>query len=151
MLTTQQEKEFAKYLIAASEINFGLTKREVQTFAYQFAKKVQVKYPVEWDKHLSASDDWYYGFKHRHPELSLRTPQQISINRAKGFNRESVKLFYDNLESIYEGVKDEQIWNMDETGCPTVPTKVEKVIGKKGSKFVGQRSSAERGTTVTMA
>lgn len=40
---------------------------------------------------------------------------------------------------------------MDETGFFTVPTKVGKVICLRGLKKVGQLSSAERGTMVTMA
>lgn len=40
---------------------------------------------------------------------------------------------------------------MDETGIATVPTKIFKVIGKKGARNVGQKTSQERGTTVSVA
>ncbi|KAJ8935909.1 hypothetical protein NQ318_000001, partial [Aromia moschata] len=41
------------------------------------------------------------------------------------------------------------IWNVDETGCSTV-TNPPKIIAMRGSKQVGQVTSAERGTLVTM-
>lgn len=45
----------------------------------------------------------------------------------------------------------ENIWNMDETGFSTVPTKAGKVISLKGVKKVGTATPQERGTLVTMA
>ncbi|XP_018405552.1 PREDICTED: uncharacterized protein LOC108781928 [Cyphomyrmex costatus] len=44
-----------------------------------------------------------------------------------------------------------QIWNMDETGFPTVPTNVGKIIAPRGLKRIGQAEAAERGTLVSMA
>lgn len=40
---------------------------------------------------------------------------------------------------------------MDETGFTTVPNTVGKVFGIRGMKKVGQMTSAERGSLVTMA
>lgn len=90
---------------------------------------------------------------HRHPELSLRTPDQISANRSKGFCAKNVDKFFDNLSQVLDDGEYEprQIWNMDETACPTVPNKPVKVVAKKGARRVGQKTSAERGSNVTMA
>ncbi|XP_039968990.1 uncharacterized protein LOC120780810 [Bactrocera tryoni] len=41
--------------------------------------------------------------------------------------------------------------NMDETGCPTVPTRPVKTIARKGQKQVGSSTSAEKGTNVSLA
>lgn len=38
------------------------------------------------------------------------------------------------------------IWNMDETGFPTVPAHVHKLLAEKGVRSVGQMTSTERGT-----
>ncbi|XP_039969149.1 uncharacterized protein LOC120781063 [Bactrocera tryoni] len=40
---------------------------------------------------------------------------------------------------------------MDETGCPTVPTRPVKTIVRKGQKQVGSLTSAEKGTIVSLA
>lgn len=139
-----QEEEFKKYLLKASDIYYGLSKREVIQFAYQYAKVLGIKYPEQWDAHKEASKDWYHGFMHRNPQLSLRRPDQISANRAKGFNAESVKRFYDNLMKVLpDNFPKERVWNMDETACPSVPSKPGKVIARKGARRVGQKASAE--------
>lgn len=144
-----------KYLLRCSSIYYGLTIEELVTMAYAFAKKVGVQYPPEWDVRGKASKDWYYGYMHRHPNLSLRTPEQTSANRAKAFCAENVNAFFTNLDvaMFQSGISydPDRIWNMDETGCPTVPTKTVKVIAEKGKKRVGQKTSAERGTNVTLA
>lgn len=92
-----QEKELVKYFAKASDLQFGLKKIEVVTFAYKFAKKLNIQYPPEWDRNLSASKDWYSGFMHRNPVLTLRTPEQISLNHAKAFSPEGSTLFFDNF------------------------------------------------------
>ncbi|XP_018400852.1 PREDICTED: uncharacterized protein LOC108778227 [Cyphomyrmex costatus] len=155
VFSVDQEKELMKYLLHSTAMYYGLTICELVTMAYEFAKKSGVRYPPEWDVHCKASKDWYYAFMHRHLNLSLRTPEQTSANRAKAFCAENVNAFFTNLHvaMFQSGIRydPDRIWNMDETGCPTVPTKTVKVIAEKVKKRVGQKTSAERGTNVTLA
>lgn len=87
-----------------------------------------------------------------HPNLSLRT-EQVSQNRTKSFNKENVDAFFNNLRSVLTKTQFEprRIWNMDECGLPTVPTKTVKVVARKGRKRVGSSTLTERGTNVSMA
>lgn len=141
------------YILTASKLNFGLSINELRTMAYEFGVKEGIKKSVLKSWNGMASWDWYYGFMKRHPRISLRTPKQISLQRAKGFNKESVQLFYRQLGELYDEFKfpRENVWNMDETGFPTVPAHVQKLLAEKGVKRVGQMSSAERGTNVSVA
>lgn len=142
-----------KYILKASAVYYGLSIFELRVFAYQLAVKIGIDIPQSWKDNGIASRDWYYAFMHRHNNLSLRTPEQISVNRAKAFSKQNVDAFFRNLSKVLDENRYEphRIWNMDETGCPTVPTKVVKVIAQKGTRRVGQKTSAERGTTVSLA
>lgn len=138
----------------AGGIYYGLTIRELKQLAYEFAKKISVKYPTSWDINSEASKDWYYyTFMHRHKNIFLRTPKQISANGAKSFCKANVTAFFDNFGAVPDKTNFEpyRIWNMYESGCPTVPTKALKVIASEGSKQVGQKTSTERGTNVSLA
>jgi len=68
--------------------------------------------------------------------LSLRSPEQISANRAKSFCHENVKLFSDNLSVVLDShdFEPSRIWNVDEIGCPAVHTKTVKIVASKEKK-----------------
>ena len=72
--------------------------------------------------------------------------------RAKGFNRDAVKRFYDNLETLMErhNFHPINIYNLDDTGVTTFQGKPYKVIAPKGRKQVGSVTSADRGQLVTV-
>lgn len=40
------------------------------------------------------SDGWMRWFKHRHPELTLRSAEALATSRAKGLCKENVQSFY---------------------------------------------------------
>ena len=51
------------------------------------------------EKKKMAGKKWYYSFMRRHPELSLREPENTSLARAQGFNRPRVEA----LKSLRRG------------------------------------------------
>nr|XP_029732067.1 uncharacterized protein LOC115268161 [Aedes albopictus] len=83
--------------------------------------------------------------------LSLRTPQQTSLARIMGFNKQQAKTFFDNLSEVKKAHQFpvSPQYNMDETGLSTVPNCPPKVISSTGKKAVGKISSAERGELTT--
>lgn len=103
------------YLLKASKINFGLSIRDLRVMAYDFAVKEKIKFPAAWNEAGLAGKDWYYSFMRRHPNLSIRTPEQISMSRVKAFNKESVGNFFEMLGSVYEqnSYDPDRIWNMN--------------------------------------
>lgn len=146
-----QEKALVGYIIKCNKFNYGLSVNQVRRLAYQFAVKQNLSYPVGWNKFEKASYDWYFSFMNRNKNLSLRKPSPTSIARAKGFCKENVDDFFQNYDEIMKGhIYDPvNIWNCDETSCPTVPPKPIKVVAEKGS-IAGKSASAEKGTNVTM-
>ena len=69
-----------------------------------------------------------------------------------GANETQVKNFCHLLEELMQKHQfaPSRIYNVDETGVQTVPTKLPKVLAIKGTKRVAQVVSAQRGITVTV-
>ena len=88
-----------------------------------------------------------------HPEVSIRQAQGLSRARASGLTRERANEYFQVLEEQLVELdildKPQNIFNMDETGCP-MNNKTEKVLAQKGSKVVYQRTNVERGENVTV-
>lgn len=50
VFTTHEEIDFAEYIKRSSDLNYGLSYRQIQTLAYEYAKTIpDCKYPVSWD------------------------------------------------------------------------------------------------------
>lgn len=153
VFSLDQEEALMNYLIKSSKLCYGLSRDGLRRMALEFAKKIKIAIPDTWIQQEMASRDWYEGFMSRHSNLSLRSPEQISANRAKAFCKQNVDSFFESYNALLDEkpTTPDNIWNMDESGFSTVPTKVGKVITLKGSKRVGQMASGERGTNITLA
>ncbi|XP_012559336.1 uncharacterized protein LOC101239882 [Hydra vulgaris] len=127
----------------------GLTKKQARELAFQYAEVNNIC-PERWKGDKIASVEWLRGFMMRHKDLSVRKPESTSLSRATSFNKTNVNTFFEKLTSIYKKYRfpSHMIFNTDETGCSTVSAPP-NIIAAKGSKQVGQVTSAERGTLVT--
>lgn len=129
---------------------FGLTIKDTQRLAFEFAERNGIQHPFNKNTGL-AGDDWIHGFFKRNKELALRKPENTSAARASGFNKSAVDKFFSLLTELMDKYHfpPSCIYNTDETGITTVPCKPSKVISMKGKKQVGALATAERGTLVT--
>lgn len=132
--------------------NYGFSTKEVRKLAFEFAERYDKKVPESWKKEKMAGEVWLRLFMNRNKSLSIRSPQATSLARATSFNRSNVELFFNNYNDVLDknGLRPEDIWNMDESGITTV-LKSDKVIARRGTKQVSSITSAERGTLVTFA
>lgn len=138
VFSLDEEKLLLEYLITAAKWNYGLTVTEVRKLAYEYAKENSKKYPASWDHEKIAGRQWFRDFKKRYEKrLSLRKPEATSLGRMAAFNKENVKLFFSKLTDVYSRYKLQptHIWNVDETGCPTVH-EPSKVVAERGVKQV---------------
>ena len=78
-----------------------------------------------------AGRDFVAGFLKRHPILSLRKPEVVSLNRVFGLNKTSVEQYFSNLEILLNEFQfpPHRIYNVDESGLTCVTN---KGIGTKG-------------------
>nr|XP_026484877.1 uncharacterized protein LOC113392594 [Vanessa tameamea] len=145
------ETELRDHIVEMENSLFGITPKDVRELAFQLAEKNKIKNRFNKTKE-AAGKKWYYAFMKRHPDISLRQPRATSMSRATGFNKKTVKYFFDKLEDIMDknDLNDPQrIFNMDETGLSTVQKKPRKILALKGRRQVGSITSGERGVTTT--
>jgi hypothetical protein len=69
--------------------------------AYQLAVRNAIKSQF-CNRNESAEKKWLKNFLHHHPEISVRTPEGLSLSRVRGFTAESVAQLFLNLRT-YNG------------------------------------------------
>lgn len=144
------EKELVEYILKMEAQFYGLTKKDLCRMAYTVAIRNDVEHPF---RNGIAGRSWLDGFLRRHnDQLSMRRPTGTSFARALGFNKENITEFFNNLESLYEkhNFGPHRVFNVDETGLSVVPSRLPRVIARKGKRQIASITSAERGSLVTL-
>ena len=144
------EDLLVKHILEMEAALFGLTLNDVRLLAFELAELNNVPHKFNWQNKM-AGKSWLYAFFRRHPEISLRKPENTSVARAKSFNPINVKKFFDLYKSILATGKfpPYRIYNCDETGITTEPNNPPKIVGATNKKQVGTIASAERGVNTT--
>ncbi|KAI4456179.1 hypothetical protein MML48_8g00008219 [Holotrichia oblita] len=94
VFSPEEEEKLANYLKQASQIHYGLTRKQFRILALDFAQVNKKKIPESWITNGLAGKNWYYEFMNRHKDaLSLRKPQATSLSRSTSFNRHNVSTF----------------------------------------------------------
>jgi len=91
-------------------------------------------------------------FLRRHPQISVRTPQCLSLSRARGLTPESVAQFFEIYESAVDTIQHNpaRLYNCDENGITVVQHKHAKILGLKGKRQIPSLQSAEWESLVTV-
>ncbi|CAH2099325.1 unnamed protein product [Euphydryas editha] len=147
---TNFEQTLVEHILQLENHMFGLTITDVRRLAFDVAESNKIAHRFNKERKM-AGKTWFYSFKKRHPELSVRQPERTSLNRIRGFNRDNVNGFFDLLERIIDenNITPTKIFNVDESGFSTVQKKPQKVVGLKGKKQIGAITSGERGVNTT--
>lgn len=152
VLSEAQEDQLVDLILRMQSNLFGLTRNDTRRLAFSFCEQNNIEHPFNSENGM-AGKDWFSGFMLRHPNLSMRVPEPVSIQRAMGFNRTKVTRFMDVLETLLFSdtirvIPPEDIYNADESGI-SVCQDPSRIIAKKGTKASILRS-AEKGRTVTV-
>ena len=97
--TDDQEKEIISYILEMERNLMPLTKAEFLKLIFQAVEILNNNHRFQNGK---AGEGFYKLFLERHPQLSLRCPENISVDRARGFNADSVNKFYLQLQKQIE-------------------------------------------------
>ncbi|XP_056641505.1 uncharacterized protein LOC130448245 [Diorhabda sublineata] len=152
ILGIQNELKIRFHIQKLQKHGFALTRENVRAMAFHLADQLKIKHPFNRDSKL-AGYDWLHMFLQRHPDLSVRKAEGVSLARCNGMNKEKVSAYFNLLETtlMEAGLvnKPGHIFNMDVTGLQ-LNNKPGYVIAQKGSKNVAAITSSEKGETITV-
>ena len=118
---------------------------EVMHLAYQLAVRNGIKNQF-YKRSEKVGRKWLKNFLRRHPQISVRTPEGLSLSRAKGFTPESVAQFLEIYVPAMDTIQHNpvRLYNYDETGITIVKHKHTKILGFKDKRQISCLKSAER-------
>jgi len=92
------ENDLTEHCLLMEKKFFVLTMADVMRLAYQLAirNEIQNRFCKRNEK---AGRKWLKNFLCRHPRISVRTPEGLSLSRARGFTPESVVQFFLSLRT----------------------------------------------------
>lgn len=139
-------EEILELILDMEQRFYGFTARGVRLLAFELAEKNKIAHPFNKVLQL-AGEKWLDGFRKRHPQLLLRSPEPTSITSDQGFNKIIVSKFFDLLKGLMStyNYPPHRIFNVDETAVTITQAKNSKVFALKERRQVGAISSAERG------
>lgn len=149
--TNEQLENLKQYVEDLNKRAFGVTREQFSKIVYDYAETLKIPHRFN-NESKKAGKDFIESFMSKF-KFSLRKPEATSAARLAAFNKTSVESFFVLYQEILAKTNyaPHQIFNVDETGCPTVPTKTPNVLSPTGTRRVIKVSSAEKGTNVSVA
>ena len=143
----EEEEKLVGHITYMAGIGYGYNKSGTQYMAKDYA--VSLGKPTKAKESLS--NNWFYGFIKRWPNLKIVKPQKLSIARAKYASRESLDKYYKELSLVLtsNGLNDkhQNIYNVDETGVNTEHSPPKVVCDKS---TIPQNITSNRSSTITI-
>ena len=88
VLTAREEDALASYLLYMAERGFPLTSNMAQTFAW--AASMHSGTSDHFNEETGPGKYWWGNFRTRHPELTLRTADNLELSQASALTKEVV-------------------------------------------------------------
>ncbi|XP_048252703.1 MFS-type transporter clz9-like [Haliotis rufescens] len=116
LLSMEEEQGLVSHIEAMANFGYGYTRAEVTTIATDLAIYVGKKSKDEQPLSLQ----WFYGFMKRWPDLSVKKPRSLEIQRAKATSEETITHYFNELGHIMDKYNlktcPHRIYNVDEKG-----------------------------------
>ncbi|CAH0730259.1 unnamed protein product, partial [Brenthis ino] len=113
-LDFDNEKRLVAHIQKLEKAGFPTTRQDVRRLAFEFAEKLGLENSFKKETRM-AGQHWLKSFLERHPELSIRQAEGLSIARAQGLNRDEVnKMFELLLKVLTENEARRELKEMEE-------------------------------------
>ncbi|XP_050501919.1 tigger transposable element-derived protein 1-like [Diabrotica virgifera virgifera] len=152
VFSLDQELVFVRWIKEMANKGFPVTK---DTFMFSVAKTAKELNITFGDGSSDPGRKWYEGFMKRHPDVSTRTSQNLTVQRRAATQAEIEKWFqevqqYVSDNNLREALEDpKRVFNCDETAFYLNP-KPGKVLAAKGSKSVYTASGGDEKLNLTV-
>ncbi|XP_060803913.1 uncharacterized protein LOC132902523 [Amyelois transitella] len=151
-LSAEQEDIIVLWILEMAKAGFPVTVQQLQDSVCKLVTELNIETPF---KNNRPGRHWYESFKKRHPEIRLRTSQNLTEPRAavtyealrKWFAEISEFFKEKNLEAVIKNPK--RVFNCDETAFFLNP-KGNKVLAGRGNKTVYQKVNADEKECLTV-
>jgi hypothetical protein len=139
VLTADEENIIVAALKFLAECNMPFDRDDIKTLVKSFLASSKRASPF---KNNNPGMDWMKLFERRHPDISKRQPEILTLARAKNMTPEVVNHFFNTYEKVVSdnSLTAERIFNCDETGLNT-DMRSKKVFVVKGKKDVYLKSA----------
>lgn len=135
-MSKDEEDSIAKWVLHRAKIGAPVTKSELLDNVQKYVKTIEKETPFTDNR---PSRHWWERFRKRHPELSIRKPQQLSASRAAVTQQDLQDWFKNNQEYLQKknllNIPSNRIFNCDESSIQLCPD-AERVLAAKGTRAV---------------
>lgn len=150
VLSATEKQDIVDWILYSAEKGFPVTKSHLLDCIQKYLNDTKQKTIL---KNNRPGKHWYTSFMSRHPQLSQRIAQNLTMTRAS-VSEEDLRSWFDYIKKHLEAknllnIEPCRIFNLDESAFAMVP-KDNCVLTKKGSKSVYQIVSSSEKTTLTV-
>lgn len=139
-LTAAEERVLVDFITASADRGLPLSLTNIEYHANQVIKGRDPNgEPV--------GKNWVARFLDRYrDELSTHWSSPLATERARALNPEAVKAWFKLVKEMVvdRGIKEHNIYGMDESGFPPSNQGTQRVVGRRGSKMQHKTGSANR-------
>ena len=150
ILTAEEEESLVEYVVHMCKIGYGRTKEQLTLIVKAILDKDGRKNPFTNNR---PGKDWVKAFLSRHPQLTFRKSQQLSIARAVSCTPTVLDSWFANFKAflIEYGILDKpsRIYNCDESGFP-LAARTGKVLTPVGIRVVNRTTSGGKQQITTL-
>ncbi|XP_071952888.1 uncharacterized protein [Antedon mediterranea] len=141
-LNRAEEGRLVEWLKHMAQIGYGRTKHELKLTVKKIVESDGRKTPFAGNM---PGRQWLRNFMKRHPDLSVRRPESLGIERAT-VTKEKISQWFHEYKAFMKdaGIEDvisdpSRLFNVDETGFP-LGVKNERVLTARGARNVYQQT-----------
>ena len=129
-LTDTEEQELVHFIKECAQVGYAKTRKQI-------IATVELALKEKRGPDTSITPGWWYSFKGRHPELTIRTAEKLTYARAVAQDQSVLDHYFDLLEQTMLANElisfSSRIFNVDESGFQLQAHK-SSIVAEKGSK-----------------